>query len=102
MPVRKGRSKTAPRIRAREDKNKAAGGDDRKNRTSIVRQIFVSLDRKDRAEKSLPALRLINTLRQLGLHRLIRHHNNRTRDPVDHGDAVVGVAIGETPDECNS
>jgi hypothetical protein len=111
MPVRKGRSKTAPQMRAREDKNKAAGGDVRKNRTSIVQQIFVredrskddqSLDRKDRAEKSLPALRLINTQHQLNLRKPIRHRNNRMRDPVDHGDAVEDVVLGETPDECNS
>ena len=110
MPVRKGRVKTAPWMRAREDKNKAVGGSVRKNKASIVRRRFVredrskdgqSLDRKDRAGKSPPALRLISTTHQLNLHRPIRHRNNRMRDPVNPGDAVEGVAIGETPDECN-
>jgi|GEM_PF-3708877 len=111
MPVRKGRRKTAPQIRAREDRNKAAEGSVRKNKASIVRQRFVredrskdgqSLDRKDRAGKSPPALRLISTTHQLNLHRPIRHRNNRMRDRVDPGDAVEGVVLGETPDECNS
>jgi len=109
MPVRKGRCKTAPQMHAREDKNKAAEGSARKNKASIVRQRFVcedrskdgqSLDRKDRAEKSPPSLRLISAPHQLNLHRPIRHRNNRMRDPVDPGDAVEGEAIGETPDEC--
>ena len=112
MPVRKGRRKTAPQMRARTDKNKAAEGSVRsKNKALIVRQRFVredrskdgqNLDRKDRAEKSPPALRLISTTHHLNLHRPIRRRNNRMRDPVDPGDAVEGVTIGETPDECNS
>jgi hypothetical protein len=110
MPVRKGRRKTAPQIRAREDRNKAAEGSVRKNKASIVRQRFVredrskdgqSLDRKDRTEKSPLALRLISTTHQLNLHRPIRHRNNRMRDRADPGDAVGGVTIGETPGECN-
>jgi hypothetical protein len=110
MPVPKGKRKTAPQMRAREDKNKAAEGSVRKKKASIVRQRFVredrskdgqSLDRKDRAEKSPLALRLISTTHQLNLHSPLRHRNNRMRDPVAPGDAVEGVAIGETPDECN-
>jgi hypothetical protein len=70
MPVRKDRGKTAPRMHVREDKNKAVGGSVRKNKASIVRRRLVredrskdgqSLDRKDRARKILPALRLIST-----------------------------------------
>jgi hypothetical protein len=45
MPVRKGRSKTAPQMRARVDKNKAAGGSVRKNKALIVWQRFVREDR---------------------------------------------------------
>ena len=99
MPVRKGRRKTAPQMRAHEDKNKAAEGSARKNKASTVRQRFVredrskdgqSLDRKDRPEKSPLTFRLVSTLHRLNLHRPIRHRNDRMRASIDHGDAEGG------------